>query len=157
MKSKQNLIFISLLLSHLTIHAYQSETTISAEKPIIYCPEANQLIKKGLNWKSTTNIVWKSSEASFGDEISHFSGAQWQGVKVGPMICIYESKTKGVFPIEVQNNHLFEQPTQKNWSVGEDNYLNCVSNNIKDCPLTPKIKAATPTSTRQIFQEIGAQ
>jgi hypothetical protein len=157
MKSKLNLIFISLILSHMIAYANQNENTTGQQKAIIYCPEPSQLIKKGLNWESTTNIVWKSSQSSFGEAISHFLGAQWQGVKVGPMTCIYESQTKGVFPITIQNNHLFEQPTQKNWHLGEDNYINCASNNIKDCPLTPKVKEKTPSSMRQIFQDINTQ
>ena len=130
----------------------------NADSPaLIYCPEPNQLVKKGLKWESTTNVVWKSYETSFADDVSKFVGAQWQGVKVGQMTCIYKSQNEGVFPITLQNNHLFVQPTQTNWQFGQDGFMNCVSENTKDCPLTPKVKEETPTDTREVFQGLNIQ
>ena len=152
-------IILSLALSSVAFGNsgnYNGQQT-QQQKNVIYCPHPNQLIKKGLSWQSTTNVRWISSESSFADSIASFAGAQWQGVKVGQMTCIYESATEGVFPVTVQNNHLFEQPTQANWKNGGNGLMNCVSKKIEDCPLTPKVKEAAPTTNKEILQGLNIQ
>ena len=128
---------------------------VEMQPKTLYCPEVNAIEKKGLKWESTTLVKWKTFNASFGDGLKSFLGAQWSGVKVGSIICIYESTTPGVFPINLQNNHLFEQPTQENWKADREGVINCVSNKVTDCPLTPKIAQATPESNEAIIESLN--
>ncbi len=156
------LIVLGLTLNQLSFASSTNNTSNSGTEiennAIIYCPDVSQLVKTGAKWEATNNnVVWKSYDTSFADDIATFVGAQWQGVKVGPMTCIYKSQAEGVFPITLQNNHLFEQPTQKNWSIGEGGFMNCVSNKASDCPLTPKVKDETPASTQDVFQNLNIQ
>lgn len=149
MSTLRVLIVLSMLLT-------QTVDATDGNKTTIFCPKPSELVKKNGKWESTTRIRWLSYETSFANEVAFFMGAQWQGVKVGPMSCIYQSSDINVFPITLQNDHMFEMPTQANWSAGEENAVNCVSNTVEDCPLTPHIKTNTPDTTQQIFQSIDA-
>ena len=156
------LIVLGLTLNQLSFASSMNNTGnggVEADnKTIIYCPDVNQLVKTGAKWEATNKtVVWKSYDTSFATDIATFVGAQWQGVKVGPMTCIYKAKSEGVFPITLQNNHLFEQPTQNTWSIGEGGFMNCVSNKVSDCPLMPKVKEETPASTQDVFQSLNIQ
>lgn len=134
----------------------QSVYANNTDETVIFCPKPNELVKKDGKWESTTKIRWLSYESSFASDIAFFMGAQWQGVKVGPMSCIYQSSDSNVFPITLQNNHMFQIPTQANWYAGEDNMVNCVSNDVTDCPLTPHLKDNSPSTTQEVFQSIDA-
>ena len=149
-----SLISVCILLAQSTVFAIENSPT---QVPSLYCPQPESISRNGLNWEAKTVVTWKTYESSFGDGIKQFLGAQWSGVKVGTVICIYESTTPGVFPINLQNNNMFREPTQANWKVGKDDYFNCVSNDIKDCPLTPQVKEAVPQTTSAIFDSLNIQ
>lgn len=152
------LTLIQLSFASSSLNINNEETNTNNNNTVIYCPDASQLVKNGDKWEATNiTVVWKSYDTSFADNIASFVGAQWQGVKVGPMTCIYKAESEGVFPITLQNNHLFEQPTQNTWAIGEDGFMNCISNKVSDCPLTPKIQEETPTSTQEVFQNLNIQ
>ncbi|MEE3002723.1 MAG: T4SS-associated protein EirA [Pseudomonadota bacterium] len=158
MKTQTLLILTTLAISQFSqasTVSYSNTENAQSQETVLYCPDPSLLVKKNLKWEATTRTsVWKSSESSFADSVASFSGVQWQGVKVGQITCIYKSGTEGVFPITLQNNHLFKQPNQKTWSMGEGGVMNCVSNKIKDCPLLPNVKDSTPTSTREVFESL---
>ena len=146
--------FVSLVVLCGNIYAQDNNTNNTQQKPTIYCPKVSQIVKTDLRWNSTTNVPWKGYEDSFVDTISSFAGAQWEGIKVGQMSCIYMGKDKNTFPVILQNNSMFLEPEGGNWSKGESGYFNCVSTNVEECPLFPKVKDNTPHDVSKILQGI---
>lgn len=116
----------------------------------LFCPSPNQLIKNGLFWGTATG-GWKSYSESFDTAISSFIGAQWVGVNVGKMICIYKGNLSMSFPITIQNDTLSQTPAGGLWGVDQGGYLNCHSNNLADCPFVVK---TTVVNMQQIYQSL---
>lgn len=103
----------------------------------IICPKPEELVKNGLFWGTPTG-GWKSYGESFDTSITGFQGAQWVGVNVGKMICIYKGNLAMAFPITVQNDTLTQSPSGGSWGNDLGGYRNCHSNNMADCPFTVK-------------------
>lgn len=140
----KQLIIISLFLTQI----------ILANSNTIYCPEVSDLKKNGMHWHSKTITSWKSYESSFVDHVESFIGAQWNGIKVGTISCIYSSKEENVFPVSIQNKYMFVEPTQTTWKTGSDGYLNCIASEVKECPLTPYVEKKAPKDTEEILKQI---
>jgi len=120
-----------------------TETTKPAEKEKpknniikILCPEAISLIKEELIWKAPGG--WRSYSQSFVREIKGFVGAQWVGVEVGKMLCIYTGIEKVTFPVVLQNDQLVPQPKSNSWGTLKVGYVNCKSGVLEDCHFTYK-------------------
>lgn len=116
----------------------------------LLCPLPNRLIKSGLYWGTATG-GWKSYSESFDSTISSFIGAQWVGINVGKMICIYKGNLAMSFPITLQNDTLSIAPTGNSWGTDQGGYRNCHSTNILDCPFVVK---TTSVNMQQIYQSI---
>lgn len=117
---------------------------------IIYCPMPDQLHKKpnSLIWQGPNN--WKSYDTSFVEKIKKFTVAQWQGINVGQVTCVYEGLPKETFPVLLYSNLLSLTPTGGNWVAQKGQYSNCVSNDVKDCPIIIRKKSPPPN----IYQEL---
>ena len=117
-----------------------------------FCPKVNTLILKNELWYG--GDAWKSYSKSFAKSLGRFSVAQWQGVNIGPVICIYESTEKYVFPVQVSSLVLVKLPTGGRWADMPGGRKVCVSNDVNDCPmhLAPVDKA--PSSVKQILDDI---
>ncbi len=72
--------------------------TKKATAKAIYCPRASQLIRKDMWWGYGS---WRSYDQSFVRKIKAFVGAQWIGVGVGTMICVYKGEQATSFPVTV--------------------------------------------------------
>jgi hypothetical protein len=103
----------------------------------VYCPLPSQLIKNGLFWGTPTGN-WKSYTESFNQQILSFVGAQWVGVNVGKMICIYKGNLSLSFPIILQNDTLAQIPQGNLWGVDIGGYRSCHSTSVLDCPFIVK-------------------
>ncbi len=102
------------------------------EKNIFRCPEISELEKDGLKWK--TSKGWKSYQDSFATEIAKFLGAQWKGVGLGRVICIYEASDSRDFPIQISSERLIHRPSLPRWENNpESNLINCISLNGSTC------------------------
>lgn len=124
-----------------------------AQQEFLYCPAPKELSKIGLWWK--VGDIWKSYSESFAEHIQTFSGAQWIGVKVGKIVCIYKGQEAFTFPVALETAHpvLVPAPTGQNWITTKEGYKQCFSNDVKDCPFTQK-KAADITN---IYEQIKYQ
>lgn len=108
---------------------------VPSVKPTLhYCPQISELIKTDLIW-TTKDGKWKSHEQSFAKEVASFKGAQWVGIVVGQVLCLYKGKESFDFPIalEATQTFLVPEPQEKNWVKTSPGYRTCVSNNIADC------------------------
>lgn len=123
------------------------DATISTPKSLptgyIECPKVENLHKdlKKKTWGNKHG--WKSYETSFANDISTFLGAQWQGVKIGNISCLYKSKEGLTFPIILHYSRLVYEPSGKNWGKNLGGYMNCKSHQQKDCIFKPKAKLKT--------------
>ncbi len=115
-----------------------------------YCPQPSKLIKNGLYWGTATG-GWKSYSESFDTTITSFLGAQWVGVNVGKMICIYKGNLAISFPITLQNDILSQVPSGDLWGKDQGGYRNCHSTNMTDCPFVVKTQAV---NMQQIYKSL---
>jgi hypothetical protein len=104
-----------------------------------YCPAISELIKENLIW-SARNGIWKSFSQSFATEIDHFLGAQWIGINVGKIICLYQGKGSFDFPIALEPEKTISilEPKSETWRSERNGYRMCRSTNVKDCPFYTK-------------------
>ncbi len=116
----------------------------------LYCPTPDQLIKNGLFWGTATGN-WKSYSESFDNSIVTFIGAQWVGINVGKMVCIYKGNLAMSFPITIQNDALSQGPTGALWGNDLGGYRNCHSTNVLDCPFVVKTQSV---NMQQIYNSL---
>lgn len=132
-----------------------TETTTTLQKypaEISYCPLLTDLVKRDLFWYSKDNS-WRSYTQSFSSAITTFVGAQWEGVKLGKVFCLYLGNEQFAFPIALEQLHsrVVLEPNQTNWSAKIDGgYKACKSSNVVDCPFV--YQPAPDTS--HIYDEI---
>jgi len=96
------------------------------------CPQADTLVSKDHKWRAPGG--WKSYTTSFSDEIQGFIGAQWIGVRVGKIICLYQGTTSDTFHISLERDNLVRSPEGFRWGKNLGGYKNCRSIRVKDCP-----------------------
>jgi hypothetical protein len=132
--------------------------TEKPEEKIIYCPTTDAMLKKGLFWGAPGG--WRSYAQSFVVEIGKFVGAQWAGINVGKMLCIYKAKTDLDFPVILQNDTLTLMPSSQklpdseafnHWGKYDNGYVNCNSVDVKDCPFERK---PTKVDIEQVYKDI---
>jgi hypothetical protein len=117
----------------------------------VFCPQPSELVKNGLYW-GTRFGDWKSYSESFHSDITGFIGAQWVGINVGKMICIYKGNEKIAFPVTLQSDTLAQTPMGGHWGRSDlGGYRNCESNNVYDCPFIVKKQV---TNMEQIYESI---
>lgn len=98
----------------------------------LLCPEYIDLKKEGMFWGAPGG--WRSFSQSFVDDIISFVEAQWHGVNVGKMMCVYVGKEKRSFPVVLQNDRLVKMPAEYKWGGLKEGVVSCKSTNINDCP-----------------------
>jgi hypothetical protein len=113
----------------------------SPKEAVHYCPLISELVKENLLWSARSGL-WKSYSQSFAKEIDRFIGAQWIGVNVGKVICLYQGKGSFDFPIALEPAKaiLILEPKGDTWRIERDGYKICKSINITDCPFFTKIE-----------------
>jgi len=155
-------IAITILGLTLSVHAAAStptnaDTTANIPKslPVGYmeCPKISDLHKDPKKKIWGNQYGWKSYETSFASGISTFLGAQWQGVKIGNISCLYKSQEGLTFPIILHYSRLTYEPNGKNWGKNLGGYMNCKSHQQKNCIFKPEIK---PENSNDIYEEAGA-
>lgn len=132
-----------------TTHSTPATPAKEPEKKIL-CPEVESLVKENLIWKAPGG--WRSYSQSFVTEIKGFVGAQWVGVKVGKMMCIYQGSEEVTFPVVLQNDQLVPQPEGGAWGTStHGGYVNCKSGIIEDCHFTYKKEE---TDMGKVYEEL---
>ena len=113
-----------------------TETSISSSSlPHNYCPAANKLQKEQLIWQ-TNDQRWRSYTPSTATKVVNFTGAQWVGVKIGKIICLYQTDEEVAFPLALEptQNQSVLEPNGNGWSSLIENRKLCKSANPADCP-----------------------
>ena len=105
-----------------------------ATGPIQFCPQSEQLIKKDNKWVTKDN-KWESFTHSSATKILGFLGAQWVGVKIGKIICLYQTNEAVAFPLALEQHHSQPvlAPSKYGWSALANNRKFCKSASVADC------------------------
>ncbi len=156
------IILNALLLWLLMQCALAADTTVpDANTPTVLpqgaltCPAATALKRdpSNLKWyagKTYANTDFKSYDTSFATKISGFLGAQWQGVKVGNIQCVYKPVTANTFPVVIDFGVLTAEPSASAWGNNKNGYRNCLSENPQDCYFVPLRKSPQQNPYQQL-------
>jgi hypothetical protein len=127
------LMLLGIALAPAITFAQETAKLQPEDKPT-YCPAANKLVKEELWWHA--DGFWKSYSESFVDKVDRFIGAQWIGVQVGTIICLYEGKNNFDFPVALEPVYTLTvlAPTGASWQTTKEGYKKCVSNDVLLCP-----------------------
>ena len=98
------------------------------------CPDASELVRDGF-WWTARNGTWKNFNQSFSQKITSFIGAQWNGVKVGKITCLYSPEGGDNFPVALEEvkTEIALEPKSSNWSALIGSRKLCKSANVADC------------------------
>ena len=113
---------ISLGFFAAAAHA-QVEPSIQMHK--VMCPPAAALVLNQRTHMWSAVGGWKSYQQSFVQQVEEFLGAQWSGINVGEVLCIYRGKDEHTFPVTLAFSHLTNQPTGHSWSKDLGGYRKC--------------------------------
>lgn len=142
-----------------TAHVPTSESIterLPVEKPkpkptFRYCPAIHTLYKHKKMWRAPGG--WRSHSLSFVNKIIRFMGAQWVGVQLGHVICLYQGDESFTFPIPLQYGLLLPTPKGSMWKKRPNDYLICVSSKPIDCPF-PRKKKNKAVNLRTLLRSI---
>ena len=130
-----------------------------------FCPDIKKVQKnadKG-NWEAQTPAgLWHSDGMSFATNLTLFTGAQWNGIKIGQITCVYGSQQRYIqagvpqiqqtLPVLLMLQTLALKPTAGKWKHPAHGIRNCVSNDQNDCAFEVRVK---PPSA-DIYQQVDA-
>jgi hypothetical protein len=125
-----------------------SASTFTATAEAHYCPALNELTldSKTRIWSASGD--WKSYEQSFAKDIGQFLGAQWIGIEVGQIACIYQGKNQYTFPILLIHNTLVKTPSGGAWTKDANSgHYHCATHQISQCPFHPITKSQAASSS----------
>lgn len=117
--------------------------------PQNWCPSPHELTKKELFWSAPQG--WVSFGESFDTHIVSFIKAEWIGINVGKIICLYKGDKRLGFPIALEQkyNKLVPTPSGFKWkNLG--GYEECVAQDVKDCPF----EYEKPPAQKNIYEEL---
>lgn len=150
------LLFINLLLLSLPNLALPNGPTTPNQQsspPLLTCPEISQLKLNPISRRwGDKHKAWRSYTDSFTPSLKQFLGAQWQGVKVGSVFCLYRGE-KMTFDVSLQYHGLVAEPTTGNWSKNLGGYRNCISKDLNQCGFLPAPKKNTDND---IYQDLDS-
>ena len=101
-----------------------------------HCPHINELVKNSNNiWLTRTR--WQSFSPSFSEKLVNFNGAQWQGKKIGKLLCIYTDNTTYTFPVIMAAPYLTYKPSHPAWQESSKNNMvyNCMKSQPEMCSI----------------------
>ncbi len=99
------------------------------------CPSVESLQKEGTKW-TTVDGKWETYTPSLATKVLNFIGAQWVGIKIGKIICLYQTNEAVSFPIALEQtrSQLILEPNNMAWSALVGNRRFCKSASVADCP-----------------------
>ena len=155
-KMKSHLLRIILICTaFISCNAFADNTpTTSSTQPTgiqAICPAPDTLTKdsKTMLWSAPGG--WKSYQTSFAMKIRSFLGAQWDGVAVGQVVCLYQPSDQFAFAIQLFYDKIVFEPKNKPWSNNLKGYRNCTSHHLKDCSFVIRVK---PKEDADIYQSL---
>ncbi len=127
----------SPILASQPTSAKATKTTIPAG--FLTCPALNKITKDPSTSIWSDKSGWKSYSPSFAEHLTKFLGAQWQGVNVGTLSCLYSGDNNMTFPVILTYNQLTLAPVNGKWGKDVGGYANCFSSNQNDCLFKPRL------------------
>ena len=115
------------------------------------CPSPEKLIFNTVQRTWSAPKGWKALQTSFLQTIDGFIGAQWVGVGIGQVICIYTKTGKDTFPVTLQRGLLVPAPTVGHLWVTSNGYMGCKSHDVNDCPFFVQI----PKPIKNVYDELN--
>ena len=107
-----------------------------------FCPAVEDLYQNNdMTWSAPGG--WKGSNPSFMHSVQQFVGAQWIGVNVGDVLCLYAKAGRTDFPITLQKQIVTISPTGGSWSADQGGHKDCKSNDINHCGFEEQIQHGT--------------
>ena len=122
---------------------------------IQYCPSVDDLTLKNTTW--TGPGKWKSYQISFITTVDKFLGAQWHGINIGQLVCLYGSDDMNDFPVQLVLPTLAMLPTYPVWTApDQSNTANCISknNDTCDCPIQIFYEKIRPSTAQDVVNEM---
>lgn len=74
------------------------------------CPQPSELKKNPKTSMWFTDGGWSSDSGSFSTSIVKFLGAQWKGVQLGQVLCLYVGPNLNDFPVGLHKNLIVKSP-----------------------------------------------
>ena len=131
---------------------------IAGHRPVVaQCPETTALSQQKMYWGAPGG--WVSYNPSFITKVTTFVAAQWQGIKLGKVLCVYTGKKGMDFPIVLQQTEalLVPKPVGLLWAPVSDSLINCIA--PKGQPLSPAQCAfivERPEKSTNPYQELDS-
>lgn len=122
-------------LNNTTAVKTKENSTAHPTQSAKFCPQAKELVKKEDIWATADN-KWRNFTHSSATKVLSFLGAQWVGIKVGKIICLYKTNEAVAFPLAIEHtsSQPILEPAKFGWSSLVSNRKFCKSVNIADCP-----------------------
>lgn len=124
-----------------------------------HCPDVHMLTHNKMYWGAPGG--WMSHDESFVKKISNFVAAQWQGINIGKVMCVYVGDKGLDFPVVLQQSHadLVPEPHGLYWGKNQNGVINCISPSgdlltPKSCAYIIKqpVPNTDPTATLNFFK-----
>ncbi len=99
------------------------------------CPATESLVRNDRTQTWSAPNGWTTTSPSFLRNVDSFLGAQWVGVGIGEIICIYTKGGRSTFPVTLQRGRLVPAPAGEGlWSEDKGGYMECKTADFKQCP-----------------------
>jgi hypothetical protein len=124
------------------------------------CPSPTTLRKVDGKWEARGD--WVSDDVSFIEKIEFFLGAQWKGINIGTIICLYtDSLTSKEFPVALhRENEVLDPINLENWQTSKNNKIKFCNRkrgkafSIKDCKYIEQLDVMAGKKRRNLWQII---
>lgn len=147
----KRLPLITALCTTISI-AQADQFTLKTVEVKAICPTPDKLIKNKNKMMFYAGDNWRTYEKSFITKVTTFVGAQWDGINVGRIICVYIGKPKGSFPLQLHFMKLSKTPDGGKWKQKNSSLKSCASTDRTQCPFTYTKK----TGKIDIYEEAAA-
>ena len=125
-----------------------------------YCPTVAQLIRDpdSQTW-SAENGRFISFNTSLATHIKRYLGAQWSGVTLGELICLYQPENQnGAFRVSLGYIHMAYLPQGEYWHWTADpktEIKNCVASDPHFCPFTePEVRSLSSEELYRTLEQL---
>lgn len=116
-----------------------------------HCPPVESLVRDDIKQSWSGPNGWKTAAPSFLRTLDTFAGAQWIGVGVGEVICVYLKTTRNSFPVTLQRSKLVPAPKiGDTWSMTKGGYAECKSNDVMKCPFFSQV----PKPAQNVYEQL---
>lgn len=129
-------------------HAFETKDSTRT-----FCPRPSSMSFNGEHWRAPGG--WKTIDKPLTKQVGSFKKAQWQGVNLGEVICQYNGRKPGDFPINLQrlSGKIVLEPQDTNWTRNNNSTKTCTSSLVTSCPFFD-LKQEKSKSYQEIYNDI---